>query len=236
MDQPELLSDEGETAADAARSQVDGRRVLLVGVAIVVAAMAGYLVGWSRGSADLDRGVSATTSIVAPAPGGNPVAPAPTTAPTPAPTAEVEVPLRPITVVSFDDGIPDAAGDADVTSTPGWTTDTGAARPPTGEAEPAGDAGPPQLGQAPSIIATSAGPITLVTVDVRTPAAGTSIAIAIDGDDRWQLAISADSRELVLYEVRDDVAEQRGALNTEVAPGTQLGLFLVDESAHERFC
>ncbi|MCB0965118.1 MAG: hypothetical protein KDA98_17710, partial [Acidimicrobiales bacterium] len=72
-------------------------------------------------------------------------------------------------------------------------------------------------------------PISVVTARLAVATAGSGVALAVDGDDAWQLAVAPGLGELRVYRVVDGVPEQRGTLAVAVADGSTIGLFLRDE-------
>lgn len=204
-----------------------GRARLVLGTTLVAVAalLLGYLVGWSRGTADLERGSSPTTSVVTlPEPVASTAAP--TTA-TPAPT-EPAAPgpeLPPVTTRTFDfaDGIP-----AEVDAAAGIEVIDGVVL--AGPVEPLADDQPKPrlLDAAPQIRASNGAEITVASVRLVEPTPRASLAFAISGADYWQLAVAPGLQQLVLYEVRDGTQQQRALLDVAVTPGMAIGLFLVD--------
>jgi hypothetical protein len=221
-----------ETGADAVEA-VEGpvpppsRARLLVGVGLVAVSclLLGYLVGWTRGSADLDRGSGPTTSVVTLA---TPVAsstvptttaPAPTDPPAPGP----ELPPVEVTTFDFADGVP-----AEVDAAAGIEVIDGVAVAGPLEPLPDDQPKPRLLDAAPQIRASYGAEVTVASVRLVEPTARASLAFAIDGAAYWQLAVAPSLQQLVLYEVRDGTQQQRAVLDVAVTPGMAIGLFLVD--------
>jgi hypothetical protein len=204
-----------------------GRARIAIGTGLVAIAslLLGYLVGWSRGSADLDRGSAPTTSVVTlPAPVASSAVP--TTA-TPAPV-EPSAPgpeLPPVDTTTFDfaDGIP-----SEVEATEGIEVVDGVVEAGPVEPLPDDQPKPRLLDVAPQIRASNGAEITVASVRLVEPTSRASLAFAIDGGAYWQLAVAPGLQQLVLYEVRDGTQQQRAFLDVAVTPGMAIGMFLVD--------
>lgn len=196
---------------------------------VAVVAVAAYAVGAMRGSAGLDRGVSATTSIVRPVgdtTAGTTEAPRPTG--TADPSVGVQVPTVNVVFVGLGDGVPDSVPRATIDTTGSWTGNGSGAHPTSDGPAPADGDRPPSLGEAITMTISPDEAATLVIATLATPTAGSGVALqAVDGT-AWQLAIAADLTQLRLYEVRDGVAQQRGYLDATLDGTSALGLFVVD--------
>lgn len=213
-------------AADEHRTGVSGgaaRPIPLVGaaVAVAIALVTGYAIGWARGSAGLDQGSGPTTSVVEPLPGGD--ASAPTTDPG-------ELPPPPATTAGagFDGGLEATDGDLTLRAEGDWEVVEGAARPAAPTAvDPAAEV-PPAPGDAPTLVASASSELTIARVRLATATAHSGLALAVRDGGAWQLAVSSGLDRVVLYEVVDGVPEQRAFVDAPVADGIELGLVLRD--------
>jgi hypothetical protein len=237
LDPPPAAGPAGALDGEAAAEEVDdadpastgpvgvSRARLLVGVGLVAVAclLLGYLVGWARGSADLDRGAATTTSVVTlpsqPATSAPPTTAGTTLPPTPGP----ELPPVEATTFDFADGLPGALEASDGTAVVDGELVTGPVDP-----LPEDQPKPRLLDTAPQVRASNGAPVTVASVRLAQPSARAVLAFAIAGDASWQLAVAPDLQSIVLYEVRGAEQQQRAFLDLDVQPGTVIGLFLVD--------
>lgn len=211
---------------DAARG---ARRAAVAAIAIV-ALLAGYLVGFARGSADLERGSAGTTSIVALPPEATTAPPTITTAPpsTTAAVAGLEPPAVALTTLAFDDGLPTSVAGADLEVDGSWTARDGALASEPVEALPADRAKPRLLGTGPAIRAVPSTPPIRAAVRLVAPTAHSSLVLGDGAGSAWQLGIAPDLGRLLLIEVRGEDQQQRAFVDVALAAGTEIGLYLLD--------
>ena len=196
------------------------RRIAGAAVAIlVVGAVAGYLIGWSRGSAGLDDGASGTTYVIP-----NPAAAGSSGSD---PTKVLSLPDVSTKTLSFaTDGLPATYEGRPVLAPRGaWKVDGGALGPTENPGLPAGATKPRLFGEGPDVVFGTGRRVTLVEATLAAPTAYSGVIGAfVDGRNYWAALVDHGAKTVLLVEVKDGVESSRGFVGHVVTPGTKIGM------------
>lgn len=194
-----------------------GRRALGIGLA-VLAVVAAYSIGYSRGHADLDKGSSSTT--------------VPVTADGNAPATTVDVgSLTPLalpterTPVDLGAGVPADVQGRGVIARGEWAATDGAIGPTRADPLPADATDPRAMGEGADLVVDTGRPVSLATVKLTAPTPLSGIVFRFK-DDRnyWAAVVDPRMEHLTLYRMKDGDLLAMGFVNVKVAPGTTIGL------------